>query len=60
MLVTFCASHFLVFEDKFKYAAFPVYAVTLFPLCLFAAAQFPLYLDLLIATFWSPFRIATI
>ncbi|GMN55950.1 hypothetical protein TIFTF001_025064 [Ficus carica] len=40
MLVTFCASHFLVFEDKFKYAAFPVYAVTLFPLCLFAAAQF--------------------
>ncbi|GMN55947.1 hypothetical protein TIFTF001_025061 [Ficus carica] len=55
MLVTFCAGHFLVFENKFKYAALPVYAVTLLPLCLFAAAQFPLYFDLLMATFWSPF-----
>ncbi|KAL5545372.1 hypothetical protein UlMin_005059 [Ulmus minor] len=55
MLVTFCSGHSLVFEDKLKYAALPVYAVTLFPLCLFAAAQFPLYLDLLRATFWKPF-----
>ena len=55
MLVTFCAGHFLVFEDNIKYAAFPVYAVTLLPLCLFAAVQFPLYFDLLLATFWSPF-----
>ncbi|EXB86896.1 Serine/threonine-protein phosphatase 6 regulatory ankyrin repeat subunit A [Morus notabilis] len=55
MLVTFCAGHFLVFEDNIKYAAFPVYAVTLLPLCLFAAAQFPLYFDLVLATFWSPF-----
>ncbi|KAL5545589.1 hypothetical protein UlMin_005276 [Ulmus minor] len=55
MLVTFCAGHFLVFEDKIKYAAFPIYAVTFFPLCLFAAAQFPLYFDLFQSTFWSPF-----
>ncbi|KAL5545592.1 hypothetical protein UlMin_005279 [Ulmus minor] len=55
MLVTFCAGHFLVFEDKFKYAAFPIYAVTFIPLCLFAAAQFPLYFDLFQSTFWSPF-----
>ena len=47
VLVTFCAEHFLVFKDNFKYAVFPVYAVTFLPLCLFAAAQFPLYYDLL-------------
>ena len=55
ILVTFCAGHLLLFEDNIKYAAFPVYAVTLLPLCLFAAAQFPLYFDLLLATFRSPF-----
>ena len=32
MLVTFCSGHFLVFEERFEYAALPVYAVTLFPL----------------------------
>ncbi|KAL5545373.1 hypothetical protein UlMin_005060 [Ulmus minor] len=56
MLVTFFAGHFIVFEDKFKYATFPVYAVILFfPLSIFAAAQFPLYIDIFRATFWSPF-----
>ncbi|KAL5538812.1 hypothetical protein UlMin_045165 [Ulmus minor] len=55
MLVTFSAGHFLVFEDKFNYAAFPVYAVTFLPLCLFAAAQFPLYIDIFRASFWNPF-----
>ncbi|EXB86897.1 hypothetical protein L484_007320 [Morus notabilis] len=56
VLVTFCAGHFLIFKDNFKYAVFPVYAVTLLPLCLFAVAQFPLYFDLLLATFWNPFN----
>ena len=55
MLITFCLSHFLVFEDQINYVAYPVYAVTLLPLCLFAAAQFPLYFDIFKATFWSPF-----
>ncbi|KAL5547883.1 hypothetical protein UlMin_003114 [Ulmus minor] len=55
MLVTFSAGHFIVFKDKFKYAAFPVYAVTFLPLCLFAAAQFPLYIDIFRASFWNPF-----
>lgn len=55
MLGSFCAGHFFVLEDKLKYAAFPVYAVIGLPVTLFAAAQFPLYLDLIMATFWSPF-----
>lgn len=54
VLDTFCAGHFLIFKDNFKYAM-PVYSVTLLPLCLFAAAQFPLYFDLVLATFWNPF-----
>ncbi|KAL5545370.1 hypothetical protein UlMin_005057 [Ulmus minor] len=56
MLVTFCAGRFLVFEEKIKYAAFPIYAVTFFPLCIFAVAQFSLYFDLVRAIFFSPFR----
>ncbi|KAL5539260.1 hypothetical protein UlMin_044389 [Ulmus minor] len=55
MLVTFCASRFLVFEEKIKYAVVPIYAVTFFPLCLFAVAQFSLYFDLVRAIFFSPF-----
>ena len=55
MLCAFCAGHFFVLEDKLKYAAYPVYIVTCFPVSLFAVAQFPLYLDLVKATFWSPF-----
>lgn len=55
MITSFCAGHFVVLEDKLKFLAFPVYAVTFLPVCLFAAAQFPLYLDLIRATFRSPF-----
>ncbi|KAK4762884.1 hypothetical protein SAY86_008652 [Trapa natans] len=51
MLVSFCAGHFFVLKDKLKYAAYPVYAVTCLPVTLFAMAQFPLYLDLIWATF---------
>lgn len=47
MLVSFCAGHFFELKDKLKYAAFPVYAVTCLPVTFFAAAQFPLYFDLL-------------
>lgn len=50
MLVSFCAGHFFVLEEKLQYAAFPVYAVTCLPISLFAIAQFPLYMDLLWAT----------
>lgn len=51
MLVSFCAGHFFVLREKLKYAAFPVYAVTCLPVTLFAIAQFPLYFDLIWATF---------
>lgn len=51
MLVSFCAGHFFVLKDKLKYAAFPVYAVTCLPVTFFAFAQFPLYFDLIWATF---------
>ncbi|XP_059625908.1 uncharacterized protein LOC132268979 [Cornus florida] len=51
MLISFCAGHFFVLRDKLKYAAFPVYLVTCLPVTFFAAAQFPLYIDLIWATF---------
>ncbi|BFG43099.1 hypothetical protein CerSpe_293730 [Prunus speciosa] len=51
MLVSFCAGHFFVIRDKFKYAAFPVYAITCLPVTFFALVQFPLYVDLVRATF---------
>ena len=47
MLVSFCAGHFFVLQQKLKYAAFPVYAVTCLPVSFFALAQFPLYFDLI-------------
>ncbi|XP_062076664.1 uncharacterized protein LOC133781629 isoform X1 [Humulus lupulus] len=55
MLVSFCAGHFFVLQDALKVAAFPVYTLTFIPISFFAAAQFPLYIDLVRATFWSPF-----
>ncbi|XP_050236057.1 uncharacterized protein LOC126686077 isoform X2 [Mercurialis annua] len=51
ILVSFCAGHFFVLRDELKVAALPVYAVTCLPVTLFAIAQFPLYFDLLWATF---------
>ncbi|CAB4291645.1 unnamed protein product [Prunus armeniaca] len=51
MLVSFSAGHFFVLKDKLKYAAIPVYAVTCLPVTFFAMAQFPLYVDLLWATY---------
>ena len=56
MLFSFCAGHFFVLKDSIKVAAFPVYAFTCIPVSLFAAAQFPLYLDLIRATFGNPFE----
>ncbi|TKY71892.1 Ankyrin repeat domain-containing protein 6 [Spatholobus suberectus] len=51
MLLSFCAGHFFVLKDKLKSAALPVYAVICLPVTLFALAQFPLYFDLIRATF---------
>ncbi|KAF7818356.1 serine/threonine-protein phosphatase 6 regulatory ankyrin repeat subunit B-like [Senna tora] len=51
MLVSFCAGHFFVLQDQLQYAALPIYAVTSLPVTLFALAQFPLYFDLVWATF---------
>ncbi|XP_058086174.1 uncharacterized protein LOC131233477 [Magnolia sinica] len=47
ILVSFCAGHFFVLENQIRYAAFPVYAVTCLPITFFAAAQLPLYADLI-------------
>ncbi|CAI0448783.1 unnamed protein product [Linum tenue] len=51
VLVSFCAGHFFVLRDELKYAAYPVYALTCLPVSFFAVAQFPLYVDLVRATF---------
>lgn len=51
MLISFCAGHFFELKDKLEYAAFPVYAVTCLPVTFFALVQFPLYFDLILATF---------
>nr|XP_029124079.1 ankyrin repeat-containing protein ITN1 [Elaeis guineensis] len=50
-LVSFCAGHFFVIEQKLKYAAYPIYAIVCLPVSFFAVAQFPLYIDLIKATF---------
>ncbi|XP_054790249.1 uncharacterized protein LOC129295726 [Prosopis cineraria] len=47
MLISFCAAHFFVLEDKFKTAVFPLYAATCLPVSFYAILQFPLYVDLL-------------
>ncbi|KAK4281204.1 hypothetical protein QN277_012726 [Acacia crassicarpa] len=47
MLVSFCAAHFFVLEDRFKKAVFPLYAATCLPVSFYAIVQFPLYMDLL-------------
>lgn len=54
MLVCFCTGHFFMIGDKLKYAAYPVDALTCFPVSIFAVAQFPLYFDLLWTTFKNP------
>ncbi|MED6110608.1 hypothetical protein PIB30_044670, partial [Stylosanthes scabra] len=51
MLVSFCAGHYLVLRNKLRDVALPIYAVTCLPVTLFALAQFPLYIDLIWATY---------
>ncbi|KAG6645844.1 hypothetical protein CIPAW_08G151200 [Carya illinoinensis] len=51
VLISFCSGHFFVVQNKLKYVAFAVYAATCLPVTFFAAVQFPLYFDLIHATF---------
>ncbi|KAG7968265.1 hypothetical protein I3843_08G145800 [Carya illinoinensis] len=51
MLISFYSGHFFVVQNKLKYVAFSVYAATCLPVMLFVAVQFPLYFDLIHATF---------
>lgn len=50
VLVSFCAAHFFVIKDTFKYTAFSLYAATLFPVALYAFWQIPMYYELVKAT----------
>ncbi|XP_041020515.1 ankyrin repeat-containing protein ITN1-like [Juglans microcarpa x Juglans regia] len=51
VLISFCSGHFFVVQNNVKYVAFAVYAATCLPITFFAAVQFPLYFDLIHATF---------
>lgn len=51
ILVSFSAGHYFVLKDELQDLALPVYAVTCLPVTLFALAQFPLYFDLVWASF---------
>ncbi|XP_077224774.1 uncharacterized protein LOC143858065 isoform X3 [Tasmannia lanceolata] len=51
MLISFCGGHFFMLKEEVKYAAFPIYVVACVPIVFFAAVQWPLYLDLVKATF---------
>ncbi|MED6183870.1 hypothetical protein PIB30_041876 [Stylosanthes scabra] len=51
MFVAFCSGHYFLIEHKYKTILFPLYTATSFPVFFFAMAQFPLYVDLLIAIF---------
>ena len=43
--------HFFVLGDRLHYLALPIYVAACLPVTLFVLAQFPLYFDLLWATF---------
>ncbi|KAI9122555.1 hypothetical protein K1719_006395 [Acacia pycnantha] len=47
MLISFCAAHFFVLEDRFKRGVFLLYVATCLPVSFYAIAQLPLYTDLL-------------
>ncbi|XP_058782201.1 uncharacterized protein LOC131656518 isoform X1 [Vicia villosa] len=49
MFITFCSGHFFLIDQKFKHAVLLIYTVTSIPVALYAVAQLPLYIDLLIA-----------
>ena len=51
ILVSFCSAHFFMLQRELRSYALPMYAVTCLPATLFAIAQLPLYLDLLLTTF---------
>lgn len=55
MLTSFCSGHLFARKDELKNATVLLYAVTFLPTSLFAAAQFPLYIDLVRATYWHSF-----
>ncbi|MED6222259.1 hypothetical protein PIB30_062616, partial [Stylosanthes scabra] len=51
MFVAFCSGHYFLIEHKYRTLLFPLYTATSVPVTFFAMAQFPLYVDLLIAIF---------
>ena len=51
MLVSFCAGHFLGINNKLRYAAIPIYAVTCLPVTISALSHLPLYLKLVWSTY---------
>ncbi|KAF3457683.1 hypothetical protein FNV43_RR02341 [Rhamnella rubrinervis] len=52
MLISFCAGHIFVLEDRLRYVAYPLYAATCLPITFFLFAQLSLYFDLM----WAIFR----
>ncbi|RYR13186.1 hypothetical protein Ahy_B04g070301 isoform A [Arachis hypogaea] len=52
MLISFCSAYFFVFKDGMHHMEFIIiYAATCLPVTFYAAAQFPLYWDLIKAIF---------
>ncbi|RYR00160.1 hypothetical protein Ahy_B07g088256 [Arachis hypogaea] len=49
MFVAFYSGHYFLIQHKYRTLLFPLYTATSFPVAFFAVAQFPLYVDLLIA-----------
>ncbi|GFQ05265.1 hypothetical protein PHJA_002670600 [Phtheirospermum japonicum] len=47
MLASFCAGHTFILREEMRVAAAPIYAIACAPVTYFAAAQLPLYFDLL-------------
>ncbi|GFP98332.1 serine/threonine-protein phosphatase 6 regulatory ankyrin repeat subunit a [Phtheirospermum japonicum] len=52
MLASFCAGHTFILREEMRVAMAPIYAIACVPVTYFAAAQLPLYFDLL----WAAFR----
>ncbi|RVW13778.1 hypothetical protein CK203_083612 [Vitis vinifera] len=54
MLTCFCSGNFLMLKHQLKYAAIPVYALTGLVMAYFVLKHFPLFIDLMKATFRKP------
>ncbi|CAL0317597.1 unnamed protein product [Lupinus luteus] len=51
LFVSFCSGHVFMLDNKYRAFLIPIYVCTCVPVCFYAIAQFPLYIDLIVGIF---------